>query len=130
MVTESDDPEIAETIKKHVAEMGQRVEEGRDPDLPIESPALHSIFQYKDKIKSTYEATDKGIVVVQTSTDAGAVEALQKHAAEVTDLVERGMVAAQETMMENRDGMMGRGMHGGMMGHATRGAMMNRQHVD
>jgi hypothetical protein len=99
--------------------MGQRVEEGRDPDLPIESPALRSIFQYKDKIKSTYEATDKGIVVVQTSTDAGAVEALQKHAAEVTDLVERGMVAAQETMMKN---------HGGMMGHGMRGAIANRQH--
>jgi glutamate-1-semialdehyde aminotransferase len=118
-VTESDDPEIAETIRKHVAEMGQRVEDGRDPDLPIESPALRSIFQYKDKIKSTYEVTDKGIVVVQTSTDANAVEALQKHAAEVTDLVDRGMVAAHETMMKNHGGMMGRGMHG---------AMANRRH--
>ena len=69
-VTESDDPQVAATIKKHVAEMGKRVEEGRDPGLPIESPALHSIFRDKDKIKSTYEVTEKGIVVVQTSTDA------------------------------------------------------------
>ena len=38
-VTESDDPQIAATIKKHVAEMGKRVEEGRDPGLPIESPS-------------------------------------------------------------------------------------------
>jgi hypothetical protein len=127
-VTESDDPEIAETIKKHVAEMGQRVEEGRDPDLPIQSPALHSIFRYKDKIKSTYEVTDKGIIVVQTSTDARAVKALQDHAADVTDLVQRGMVAAHETMMKNRGGRMGHGMRGRVMGHSRHGAMANRQH--
>ena len=69
-LTESDDPKVAETIKKHVADMGKRVEEGRDPGLPIESPALHAIFRNNDKIKSTYEVTEKGIVVVQTSTDA------------------------------------------------------------
>jgi hypothetical protein len=44
-VTESDDPQVAEVIKRHVAEMGQRVDEGRDPDLPIETPALHAIFR-------------------------------------------------------------------------------------
>jgi hypothetical protein len=105
-VTESDDPQIAATIKKHVAEMGQRVEEGRDPGLPIESPALHSIFRDKDKIKSTYEVTEKGVIVVQTSTDASAVKALQDHAAEVSDLARRGMVAVHEAMMKNRGGMM------------------------
>ena len=113
-MTESDDPQVAETIKKHVADMGKRVEEGRDPGLPIESPALHSIFRNKDKIKSRYEVTEKGIVVVQTSTDARAVKALQDHAAEVTDLAQRGMVAAHEAMMKNHGGMMGRGMRSGM----------------
>ena len=122
-VTESDDPEVAATIKKHVAEMAKRVEEGRDPDLPIESPALHSIFRDKDKIKTAYETTEKGIVVVQTSTDATAVKALQDHAAEVTDLAQRGMVAAHEAMMKNGGGMMGRGMHMRM-----RGAMAGPQH--
>ncbi len=122
-VTESDDPQVAATIKKHVAEMGKRVDEGRDPGLPIESPALHSIFRDKDKIKTTYETTDKGIVVTQTSADAGAVKALQDHAAEVTDLAQRGMIAAQEAMMKN-GGMMGRGMMaGGMMGRGMHGAM-------
>ena len=113
-VTESDDPQVAATIKKHVAEMGKRVEEGRDPGLPIESPALHSIFRDKDKIKTAYEVTEKGIIVVQTSTDATAVKALQDHAAEVTDLAQRGMVAAHEAMMKNGGGMMGRGMRGAM----------------
>src|ERR1019366_641113 len=75
-VTESDDPQVAATIKKHVAEMGKRVEEGRDPGLPIESSALHSIFRDKDKIKTAYEVTEKGVIVVQTSTDPTAVKAL------------------------------------------------------
>jgi hypothetical protein len=122
-ITESDDPQLANTIKKHVAEMGQRVEEGRDPGLPIEGPALHAIFRDKDKIKTTYEVTEKGIIVVQTSADATAVKALQDHAAEVTDLAQRGMVAAHETMMRNGGGMMGRGMR-------MRGAMAEPQHED
>ena len=122
-VTESDDPQVAATIKKHVAEMGKRVDEGRDPGWLIESPALHSIFRDKDKIKSTYEVTEKGIVVVQTSTDATAVKALQDHAAEVTDLAQRGMVAAHEAMMKNGGGMMGRGMR-------MRGAMAGPQQED
>ena len=122
-VTESDDPEVATTIKKHVTEMGKRVEGGRDPGLPIESPALHSIFRHKDKVKTAYETTEKGIVVVQTSTDESAVKALQDHAAEVTDLAQRGMVAAHEAMMKNGGGMMGRGMR-------MRGAMAEPQRED
>jgi hypothetical protein len=122
-VTESDDSEVAATIKKHVAEMGKRVEEGRDPGLPIESPALHSIFRDKDKIKTAYETTEKGIVVVQTSTDASAVKALQDHTAEVTDLAQRGMFAAHVAMMKNGGGMMGRGMR-------MRGAMAEPQRED
>jgi hypothetical protein len=113
-VTESDDPQVAATIKKHVAEMGKRVEEGRDPGLPIETPALHAIFRNNDKIKTAYETTEKGVVVIQTSADATAVKALQDHAAEVTDLAQRGMIAAHEAMMKNGGGMMGRGMRGAM----------------
>lgn len=115
-VTESDDPKMAEVLKRHVTEMGKRVEEGRDPGLPIESPALHAIFRDRDKIRSTYETTEKGIVVIQTSTDAAAVKALQDHAAEVSDLAKRGMVAAHEAMMKNAGGGMGHGMHQGMHG--------------
>ena len=118
-VTESDDPEMAATIASHVAGMGKRVKEGRDPDLPIQSPTLKIIFKNRDKITTTYESTPKGIVVVQTSDDAETVAALQKHAAEVTDLANRGMVAAHETMMKNAQGMMRRG---------RRGALVDPQH--
>ena len=115
-VTESDDPELAAVISSHVVGMGERVKEGRDPRLPIQSPTLQDIFRNKDKIATTYEATKKGIIVVQTSDDRQTVAALQKHAAEVSDLVKRGMAAAHEAMMNNRGGMIGpRGMGPGSM---------------
>jgi hypothetical protein len=117
-VTESDDPALADLIKKHVADMGKRVGAGDDPGLPIESDALRKIFRDKDKIKTSYDTTDKGIVVVQTSDDPQTVAALQKHASEVSDFVQEGMAALHAAMMKNRPGMMGggmmmRGMHRG-----------------
>ena len=124
-VTESDDPKIAELIKAHVAEMGQRVKNGDDPGLPIESPALRSIFQNKDKIQTTYETTANGIVVTQTSNDPKTVAVLQEHAAEVTDLVKGGMAALHTAMMRNNGGAMRGGMmhgptmHGGPDGNTT-----------
>lgn len=103
-VTESDDPRLADVLRRHVAEMGQRIEEGRDPGLPIESPELRFLFEARARISSQYEVTERGIVVVQTSEDPKVVEALQKHAADVSDLAERGRVAAREAMMRNRFG--------------------------
>jgi len=44
--------------------------------------------------------------------------------AEVTDLAQRGMVAAHEAMMKNGGGMMGRGM----TGRGMRGNMNDQQH--
>jgi hypothetical protein len=101
---------MARIIKEHVASMVQRVGAGTDPGLPIESPALHAIFRNKDKIKTTVETTDKGIIVVQTSSDPQAVAVLQQHASEVSDLVNGGMLAVRTAMMKN-----GAMMHGGMM---------------
>lgn len=110
-LTESDDPQLAKVIKDHVAAMGSRVEQGRDPDLPIETDALHSIFRNKDKIKSTYEVTDKGMTVVQTSADPKVVRELQEHAAQVSDLAERGIAAAHEAMMGNMAHVGGSGVY-------------------
>lgn len=105
-VTESDDPDLAATLASHVAGMLQRVQDGRDPKLPIQSPTLEIIFRNKDKITTAVEATETGVAVVQTSADAETVRALQKHAAEVTDLAKRGMIAVHEGMMQ-RHGMTG-----------------------
>lgn len=112
-VTESDDPGIAAAIKQHALSMDHRVRTGNDPGLPMESAALRSIFRNADKVQTSIQTTAKGVVVVQTSSDPETVAALQKHASEVSDLVEGGMAAMRAAMMQD-------GMHGGMMGMGNR----------
>ncbi len=126
-ITESDDPETAQLLKTHVADMMTRVEAGDDPGLPIESPALHSIFRDKDKVRTSVETTANGAVVVQTSDDPKTVAALQEHAAQVTDFAAQGMAALHTAMMKNfggtsHGGMMP-GMHGMIGGGMMRGPM-------
>ncbi len=121
-VTESDDPQIARLIKDHVASMVQRVDARSDPGLPIESPALHSILQKGDKVRTKVETTATGAVVTQTSSDPETVAALQKHAGEVSDLVAGGMAAVHTAMMSNGGAMMP-GMMRGMMQGALHGGV-------
>jgi hypothetical protein len=96
-VTESDDPQVAQTIKSHVASMSQRLKDGRE--FNIFSPTLPVLFENRDKIKSVIEVTEKGSVVTRTSTDPRVVAALQGHAAEVNELVQEGMFAMMRGMM-------------------------------
>jgi len=105
-VTESDDPQVAQSIAAHVASMEKRLDEGRVFNLF--SPTLPVLFEKKDKIRTKVETTGKGVIVVQTSDDAEVVAALQAHALEVSELARDGMVA------------MMRGMRANMMGSAQR----------
>ena len=129
-VTESDDAEVTRIIKTHVAEKIGRVQAGDNPNLPMQSPELNAIYRNKDKIRTTVETTEKGVIVVQTSNDAETVALLQKHASQVTDLVRGGMAAMHTAMMRNAGGPMhGRMMGGSMMGQGMMhgGAMMHGQ---
>ena len=110
-VTESDNPQVAQAIKAHVASMSQRLNDGRE--FNIFSTTLPVLFENKDKIKSAVEMTEKGSVMTQTSTDAKVVAALQGHAAEVTELAQEGMVAMRRGMMAS-NAMGPRGSRAGM----------------
>jgi hypothetical protein len=101
-VTESDDPQVAQTIKAHVASMSQRLKDGRE--FNIFSPTLPVLFENRDKIKSVVEVTEKGSIVTRTSTDTKVVAALQGHAAEVNELVQEGPVAMMRGMMTRMAG--------------------------
>ncbi len=101
-VTESDDPEMARQIKSHVEVTGQFVAKGVDPSLPMSTPALHGVLRNGKKIDRRTEVTAKGVIVTETSSDSATVALMQAHAAEVTDLVNRGMAAMHEGMMNNR----------------------------
>lgn len=96
-VTESDDAQVAQSIKAHVASMSQRLDDGRE--FNVFSKTLPVLFENRDKIRSKVEVTAKGAVVTRTSTDAKVVAALQGHAGEVSELVREGMVAMRRGMM-------------------------------
>lgn len=99
-VTFSQDEELMGVVVSHVIGMIARVEDGRDPQVFIQSPTLDILFERRDSIVTEIEMTDQGIVVVQTSENPEVVAALQTHAAEVTDMVDRGMQAVHEAMMQ------------------------------
>jgi len=98
-VTESEDEILRESIVTHVAFMVTRLEEGRNPQVIIQSPTLNLLFDRYDEIDTVMEMTGTGIEVVQTSGNPEVVALLQKHAAEVSDMAERGMEAVHERMM-------------------------------
>lgn len=98
-VTGSDDPEIMAVIASHVTGMIARVEEGRDPQIFIQSPTLDIFFERRESITTEIDVTDAGIVVVQTSDDPEVVAALHEHAGEVSAMADRGMDAVHEMMM-------------------------------
>lgn len=99
-VTRSSDEEVMNQLVSHVFGMIRRVEDKDDPKILIQSRTLDVFFQRGDKIESEIELTDEGIVVTQTSQDTELVAALQEHAAEVTDMADRGMEAVHEKMMQ------------------------------
>ena len=80
--------------------MIDRVERGDDPQIFIQSPTLDVLFLNGAEMQSQIDVTDKGIVVVRTSTDPDVVAALHIHAAEISDMADRGMQAVHEAMMQ------------------------------
>ena len=99
-ITETDNEDLITFLVGHAAGMINRVEENRDPLVPIQSPTLKILFKKGHLIKTNIELTDRGLSVIQTSSDAEVVQALQKHALEVSDLAERGMAAVHQQMMK------------------------------
>ena len=90
-LTESSDPGIAQDIQAHVARMTARLNEGQEFNLF--STTLPVIFDKASVITTVVDYTPRGARVTQTSSDPVAVEALQAHADEVTELVKEGRVA-------------------------------------
>ena len=99
-VTHSADDDVMDALVSHVTGMIGRVEDGRDPQIFIQSPTLDIFFMKGDRIETDIEVSEEGIVVVQTSDDPEMIQALQVHAAEVTAMADRGMEAVHEMMMQ------------------------------
>jgi hypothetical protein len=96
--TGSANTEVQDAIVSHVSMMVTRLAEGRNPEVIIQSPTLDALFDFHDEIETEIERTNDGVKVVQTSENPEVVFLLQAHAAEVSDMSLRGMVAVHERM--------------------------------
>lgn len=103
-VTRSSDVEVMDALVSHSVGMIDRVGQRDDPKIRIQSPTLDIFFLHGGEILSNVEMTDDGLVVIQTSENPDIVAALQTHAAEVTQMADRGMAAVHEMMMEQGRG--------------------------
>lgn len=98
-ITVTNDPDTYNALVSHVTGMIARVEAQDDPQVIIQSPTLDVFFMRGAEIETEIEVTANGIAVIQTSNDPELVASLQRHAAEVSDMVDRGMHAVHERMM-------------------------------
>ena len=97
-MTEAEDETLREAIISHVSMMVTRLQEGKNPEIIIQSPTLDALFEVYGEIDTELELTDTGVKVIQTSDNSDVVELLQTHAAEVSDMAKRGMQAIHERM--------------------------------
>ncbi len=94
-VTESMNPDVTRLLQTHVASMLARVKDGRP--IHQRDPLFAELFRYADKITAKYEATTRGVRVVETSSDSYVVKLLQAHA----DVVSAFIANGQSEMMKN-----------------------------
>ena len=87
-VTESDDPEVAATIQRHVESMHQRLQGGQP--IHMRDPLFAAVFANAQKITMKVEPTEKGVRVVETSADPYVAKLIQAHAAVVNLFVANG----------------------------------------
>lgn len=96
-VTESDNPEIAAKLKTHVSAMYGRLKDGRA--IHQHDPLFAELFEHADQIDANITYTDKGLHVVETSTDPAVAHLLHRHAETVDAFIKNGMA---EMMKEHQ----------------------------
>lgn len=93
-ITESDDPALATAIQRHVTSMSARVKEARP--IHQRDPLFREVFAHAARISMRHEATEKGVKVVETSTDPYVVKLIQAHAQVVTAFIANGRAEAMK----------------------------------
>jgi hypothetical protein len=87
-LTESDKPDVAAAIQKHVASMEARVK-NRIP-IHARDPLFAELFRHADKIKFVYKPTAKGMHIIEASDDPYVVRLIQAHADVVSLFLKNG----------------------------------------
>ena len=90
---EAENEWLREAIVSHVSMMVTRLQEGRNPEIIIQSPTLDALFGVYDEINTVVEMTELGVKIIQTPSNPKVVRLLQTHPAEVNDMANRVMEA-------------------------------------
>jgi hypothetical protein len=93
-ITESDDPKVASVIQAHVESMHKRVKEGNP--VHMRDPLFAAIFRNAGKISMKVKRTEKGVRVIETSTDPYVARLIQAHAEVVNLFVANGHAEVRE----------------------------------
>lgn len=92
-ITTSDDPKITQSIRAHVQQMKQRVENGRA--IRHMDPVFREIFEHHDQIEIQIQEVPGGVRVIETSKDPQVAVLIRQHARKaVSEFVESGMQRA------------------------------------
>ena len=92
-VTESDNPELAAVIQRHVRAMHDRLKTGRP--IRLRDPLFAELFRHADQVQMVLEPTDQGMRVTETSDDPRVVALIRAHARVVSAFVKLGGVEAR-----------------------------------
>ncbi len=91
--TESDDPKIAAKIIEHAQAMQARMRTGAR--VRGWDPVFVDLFNKHEVVKLEVTPTERGVTIVERSSDAEAVRLLHAHALGVNEFVRSGMKAAR-----------------------------------
>jgi len=98
-VTESDNPQVAALIQKHVSKMYDRVNKKQPIPMIGMSSTLPTMTQAANQYRRQIRITPKGIEVTETSGKPEMVALIREHTQEVTQFVKQGMSAMMNGRM-------------------------------
>lgn len=87
-LTESDDPDVAAGIQRHVHAMHSRVREGRG--IHLRDPLFRAVFRHAPSVTMEVTDTDHGVRVLETSADPYVASLIQAHADVVSAFIANG----------------------------------------
>jgi hypothetical protein len=93
-VTESNDPNVASVIRKHVASMHERLKQGRP--IRMRDPLFAALFANSAKITMQVKPTERGVRVIETSTEPHVARLIQAHAEVVSLFIANGRAEARK----------------------------------
>lgn len=86
--TESEDPKVRAMLVEHAWAMQQRLE--KKQPIRVWDPLFEELFKNAEKIRMEVAKTEKGVRIVETSTDPYVVKLIQAHAEGVSEFVKVG----------------------------------------